>query len=158
MLDTCVVQHCSDSPARARKTVQSRCAGLGGSLVAAARHLLFWPAFVAWMAQGPSGRNSLNYPPAQLASVIAMGPLFTKASLTQRRHHHGDGEGVGDRVLYVATVVIEPLAFMRCMAVACACTQYACRNSDRSARSPVAETWESRSDFLESCRTHTFVF
>ena len=113
----------------------------------------------AWMEQGPSGRNSLNYPPAQLASVIAMGPLFTKTSLTQRQcHHHGDGEGVGDHVLYVVTVVIKPLAFMRCMAVACACTQYACRNSDRSARPPVAETWESRSDFLESCRTHTFVF
>jgi hypothetical protein len=74
----------------------------------------------AWMEEGPSGRNSLNYPPAQLASVIAMGPLFTKTSLTQRRHHHGDGEGVGDRVLYVVTVVIKPLAFMRCMAVACA--------------------------------------
>ena len=101
-------------------------------------------------AQGPSGRNSLNYPPAQLASVIAMGPLFTKTSLTQRRHHHGDGEGVGDRVLYVVTVVIKPLAFMRCMAVACACTQYACRkfrNSDRSATPPAAET-RNRAVFL----------
>lgn len=69
------------------------------------------------MKQGLSGRNSLNYPPAQLASVIPMGPLLIKTSLTQRHHHHayGDGEGVGDRVLYVATVVIEPLAFMRCM-------------------------------------------
>ena len=104
----------------------------------------------AWMEQGPSGRNSLNYPPAQLASVIAMGPLFTKTSLTQRRHHHGDGEGVGDRVLYVVTVVIKPLAFMRCMAVACACTQYACRkfrNSDRSATPPAAET-RNRAVFL----------
>ena len=130
VLDNLVVQHVRRAQAWARKTVQSRCADLGGSLVAAARHLLFWPAFAKWVQQDPSCRNSLNYPPAHLASVIAMGPLFTKASLTQRHRHHGDGEGVGDHVFYVATTVIEPFAFH-------ACTRYACRqfrNSDRSAR------------------------
>ena len=130
MLDNLNVQHVSDSRSRTPKTVQSRCVDLGGSLVAVARRLLFWPAFAKWVQQGPSGRNSLNYPPAHLASVIAMGPLFTKASLTQRHRHHGDGEGVGDHVFYVATTVIEPFAFH-------ACTRYACRqfrNSDRSAR------------------------
>ena len=113
----------------------------------------------ACVKQGLSGRNSLNYPAAQLASVIAMGPLLTKTLLTQRHHHHGGGEGVGDRVLYVATVmIIEPLAFMRCMRMHAIMHASNADNLEilRGARAAGGGNLEIARCFLESCHTHTF--
>ena len=76
-----------------------------------------------------------------------MGPLLTKTSLTQRRRHHGDGEGVGDSVFYVATVmIIEPLAFMRCMRMHAIMHASNADNLEilRGARAAGGGNWKSR--------------